>query len=377
MLKVAIVGIGNAGNQVAELAKKTKGIEGIAINSSEKDISTVSAVKAIVIGDEKGAGKDRNIAKEFIQKSARKLLSEPEFTDVIVNNEVIFVVSSTGGGTGSGMAPVLTDVLTRVYPTKRFILVGILPPIKESIAAQQNTIEYLKEMRNFNPTYMLYDNNTRADLPTSEMMLAINRQIIEDICVIRGDYQHATPYNSIDEKDMLKIVETEGRLVIASVHNLKEKDIDEKSIEDRLIENLRTNTHTELERDQIIKRLGLIVNLNDKLLKSLDTNLPKLKEIIGEPVEGFEHIYVNNDDSQENLVLTLLSGLSVPDDRIEKIIQRIDEATAQLTKVKESSILDEAQTDFLDQLRGSETSKKEADIDQIDLDDIFGNYIKK
>ena len=129
MLKVAIVGIGNAGNQVAELAKKTKGIEGIAINSSEKDISTVSAVKAIVIGDEKGAGKDRNIAKEFIQKSARKLLSESEFTDVIVNNEVIFVVSSTGGGTGSGMAPVLTDVLTRVYPTKRFILVGILPPI--------------------------------------------------------------------------------------------------------------------------------------------------------------------------------------------------------------------------------------------------------
>lgn len=375
MLKVAILGIGNAGNQVAELAKKTKGIEGIAINSSEKDISTVSTVKAIIIGDEKGAGKDRNIAKEFIQKSARKLLSEPEFTDVIVNNEVIFVVSSTGGGTGSGMAPVLTDVLTRVYPTKRFILVGILPTIKESIAAQQNTIEYLKEMRNFNPTYMLYDNNTRA-VSTSEMMLAINRQIIEDICVIRGDYQHATPYNSIDEKDMLKIVETEGRLVIASVHNIKEKDIDEKSFEDRLIENLRTNTHAELERDQIIKRLGLIVNLNDKLLKSLDTNLPKLKDLIGEPVEGFEHIYVNNDDSQENLVLTLLSGLSVPDDRIEKIIQRIDEA-AQLTKVKESSILDEVQTDFLYQLRGSETSKKEADIDQIDLDYIFGNYIKK
>ena len=76
-------------------------------------------------------------------------------------------------------------------------------------------------------------------------------------------------------------------------------------------------------------------------------------------------------------MITLLSGLSVPDDRIEKIIQRIDEATAQLTKVKESSILDEAQTDFLDQLRGSDSSKKETDIDQIDLDDIFGNYIKK
>ncbi|NNV04733.1 tubulin-like doman-containing protein, partial [Brevibacillus sp. MCWH] len=186
---------------------------------------TVNSVPSIVIGDEKGAGKDRRIAKEFIQRSAKTLLNEKVFTDLIVNNEVIFVVSSTGGGTGSGMSPVLTDILSRVYPTKRFILVGILPTIKESIAAQQNTIEYLKEMRNFKATYMLYDNNIKTELPTSDMMKAINNQIVEDICVIRGDYQHATPFNSIDEKDMLKIIETEGRLVLATTFGFKEKDI--------------------------------------------------------------------------------------------------------------------------------------------------------
>lgn len=376
MLKVAIIGIGNAGNQVAELANKTKGIEGIAINSSEKDISTVNSVPSIVIGDEKGAGKDRRIAKEFIQRSAKTLLNEKVFTDLIVNNEVIFVVSSTGGGTGSGMSPVLTDILSRVYPTKRFILVGILPTIKESIAAQQNTIEYLKEMRNFKATYMLYDNNIKTELPTSDMMKAINNQIVEDICVIRGDYQHATPFNSIDEKDMLKIIETEGRLVLATTFGFKEKDIGEKSIEERLIETLRNNVHAEIELDQIIKRLGLIVNLNSKLLKTLDTNLPKLKEIVGEPVEGFEHIYLfDESEDKTNLVSVLLSGLSIPDDRIEKIIQRIDEATSKLTKVKESSILDETQTEFLDQLRRSNNSSQQ-NVDEIDLDDIFSNYIK-
>jgi tubulin-like protein CetZ len=372
MLKVGVIGIGNAGNQVAELAKRNA-IDGIALNSSEKDISTLSAVNSMVIGDEKGAGKDRNIAKEFIQKAARDLLGEDEFTNVVKNSEVIYVVSSTGGGTGSGMAPVLYDVLTRIYPAKKFILVGILPPLKESVAAQQNTIEYLKEMRQSNPVYQLYDNNNHTNRPINEMLSTVNKEIVDDMIVIRGDYQKATPYNSIDEKDMLKLIETTGRLVIAREFGMKEKDLDVKSIEQRLLDRLKANAHAELDRDQIIKRLGLIINLNEKVYRSLDTNLPEFKEFVGEPIEGFEHIYLN--EEEENKVITVLSGLSVPDDRIEKIMQRIQEATAALTRTKESSILDDASTDMLDSLRGSST--KDGKVDNVDLDDIFGSYMKK
>jgi hypothetical protein len=374
MLKIGVIGIGNAGNQVAEFAKKNK-IDGIAINSSEKDVSTLTAVNYMVIGDEKGAGKDRNIAKEFIQKAARELLGKEEFTKVITENEVLYVVSSTGGGTGSGMAPVLYDVLTKVYPTKRFILVGILPPLKESVAAQQNTIDYLKEMRQSNPVYKLYDNNRYAHLPISVMLSTINKQIVEDMIVVRGDYQKATPYNSIDEKDMLKLVETSGRLVIAGVTGVREKDLDDNGMEDYLIAKLKGSAHAELDRDQIIKRLGLIVNLNEKVYRSIDTNLPKVKDFVGEPIEGFEHIYINHNEDELNQVYVILSGLSVPDDRIEKIMQRISEATAALTRTKESSILDDVSTDILSNLRGS--SKDAPDKNEVNLDDIFGNYIKK
>jgi tubulin-like protein CetZ len=372
MLKVGVVGIGNAGNQVAELAKRN-GINGIALNSSEKDISTLSAVNSMVIG---GAGKDRNIAKEFIQKAARDLLNQPDFVNVVTDNEVIFVVSSTGGGTGSGMAPVLYDILGRIYPTKRFVLIGILPPLKESVAAQQNTIEYLKEMRQSNPVYKLYDNNNYSSKPINEMLSCVNKEIVEDMLVIRGDYQKATPYNSIDEKDMLKLIETNGRLVITRTFGVKEKDLDDRGIEERVINSLKASAHAELDRDQIIKRLGLIINLNEKVYKSLDTNLPKFKDLVGEPIEGFEHIYINGGEDEENRVITILSGLSVPDDRIEKIMQRIQEATAALTRTKESSILDDASTDLLNDLRGTGTKDTEGG-DKINLDDIFGSYIKK
>ncbi len=375
MLKIAVIGVGNAGNQVADYAN-LQGIDGLAINTSEKDLmNLVTKIPAIIVGDEKGAGKDRSIAKSFIQKCVKDVLDKEELKNVMSNNEVIFVVSSTGGGTGSGICPVLIDILSKVYSGKHFILVGILPPVQESIAAQQNTIEYLKEMRNSNPTYMLYDNNNFSHLPVDQMLTAVNNEIVQDMLVIRGDYQHSTPFNSIDEKDMLKLIKTNGRLSITRITGIKEKDVDEKSIEDRLIDTTKSNAHSELDRDQIIKRLGVIVNLNKKVYETLDTNLMKFKGLVGEPIEGFEHIFIKdeNDDTIENRVIAVLSGLSVPDDRIQKIFQRIEDATTALTKVKESSILDSTpQLDIINSLR--EDAEKESSVSDVNLDEIFSKY---
>jgi cell division GTPase FtsZ len=329
------------------------------------------------MGDEKGAGKDRTEAKNFVKQNIQDLLKQEVFKKMMDENEVVFVISSTGGGTGSGMTPVLTEILSKIYSTKRFIIVEIYPPIRESVAAQQNSIEYLKEIKQFipNSVYMSYDNNKRANKPTSEMMEEINIEIVEDICVLRGDYQYPTPYTSIDEKDALKLLETPGRLSVVKLYGLKEKDLDDKSIEDMIIYNLKnTSVGVELERDRIVKRMGLITNLNDKLHKALDTNMTQLKDFVGEPVEGFEHIMINKDPEDPNRVIVILAGMSVPDDRIQKMLQRIEEATEQLTKVKSSSILDDAQTDLIKSLR--DTSAGKTDPADIDLNETFNKYFQ-
>jgi cell division GTPase FtsZ len=370
MLKVGIIGVGNAGNQVAETAKVSFGIDGVAVNSSDKDISTLSHIKGIIVGDEKGAGKDRGIAKQFIRENIKDLLAESVFRTVIESNEVIFIVSSTGGGTGSGISPVLTEVLKKFFPDKKFILVGILPPIKESVAAQQNTLEYLKEVNQSEDlTYMLYDNNTDGNIKT--IMERVNKDIVQDIVAIRGDFQKATPYNSIDEKDMSKIIETPGRLVVNRAVDFKEKDIDIRSVEDRIVDAVKNSSHVELERDNIVKRMGIIMNLNQKIYETVDSDLPKLKELVGEPIEGFEHIYIGED---VNRIIAVMSGMSIPDDRIEKVIQRIDDVTTQLSKKKESSVLELAQLDLLQDLRGNNNVNKQQATD-LDIDDIFGKFM--
>lgn len=372
MLKICTIGIGNAGNQIAELAKTEKDIPGLALNSSQKDLTNVRSIPKLIVGDEKGAGKNRDEAKRFIREQIANLLQQDRFVDFVNEYDVVFIVSSIGGGTGSGMAPIMTDILTRKFSNKRFVLVEVYPPLKESIAAQQNSIDYLKEVREFLPSisYMCYDNNKYAQLPTSEMMQKVNHEIVEHMAIIRGDYLYPTPFNSIDEKDMLKILETPGRLAIYDLQDIKEKDLDDESIEDKLINIIKNvSSNVELDRDKIVKRTGVITNLNENLNKLFNTNILSVKELIGEPVEGFEHISLGKKDDT-NSVFLILAGLSVPDDRLEKIMQRIDEGLEELSRIKSSSVLDDARTDSIKELR--DTGMKSSS--DFDLDDIFNRY---
>ncbi|MNW16198.1 hypothetical protein D3C71_2149660 [compost metagenome] len=72
-------------------------------------------------------------------------------------------------------------------------------------------------------------------------------------------------------------------------------------------------------------------------------------------------------------MIVILSGLSVPDDRLQKIVQRIESAKEDLTRTKSSEILQNKNTDFVNELRG--TNKPETDGDDIDEDDIFNRYM--
>ena len=71
-----------------------------------------------------------------------------------------------------------------------------------------------------------------------------------------------------------------------------------------------------------------------------------------------------------NRVFLILSGLSVPDDRLQKIMQRIEEGLEELSRIKDSSVLDAAETDTIKELRDTASQRPAT----LDLDDIFNKY---
>ena len=376
MLDISVVGIGNAGSQVAALAAEKLKVPVLAINSSEKDLQTIpETIPHYLMGDEKGAGKERLAAKKFLKDSIMDILSSEQAVEVF-NKEVVFIVSSTGGGTGSGTAVVMADVIREVYANTKVILVGILPTLKEALSTQVNTIEYMKELYEtvVDGTYMIYDNEKLAKLPSTVMMQKINRSIVDDIDVIRGTYQHPTRFASIDEKDAGNIISTVGRIVIVSLRNLKEKDIDEVTLEDLLIEQFKTNTHCEIQRDKIVKRTGVISLLSERLNERFDTNLTEVQKFIGTPVESFEHTVINEDRQLENCVFLIAAGLTQINDRIRRINDRIEEINEQQQQREDDSELSDIDVQSLNQKIARKSVSTSDDDANVDVRSILGKF---
>ena len=234
MLKVGVFGLGNTGNQIASLAFEKLHIPVIAINSSEKDLETVSnAIPKKLISDAKGqsqgAGKNRQLAKKYLKDSIMSFLSSEDVQDFVGELDILFIISSTGGGTGSGTSLVMTNIISSMFPDVHVISIGILPVMNEALSAHVNTLEYLNELYGTleNQTYMLYDNDKFSKLSTVETLTKINERVVEDINVLRCYYNAETTFNSIDERDAMTLITTPGRLVVGSLYDVKEKDCDD------------------------------------------------------------------------------------------------------------------------------------------------------
>lgn len=333
MLNVKVVGIGNCGNQIALLAHKEAHCDVFAINTAENDLSMLpDDIPKKVIGDAEGTGKSRNAAKKFLKDSIMELIGSEEFTTFMSDAEVVLIVGSLGGGTGSGMAPITYSIIRDMYRSKTgdpivSILVGVIPRLSEGYSTQVNTLDYAHELFDVleHPTYMLYDNNNYAKEAAHKTLQMVNQEVVHDIEIMQCKYNIATPYDSIDSRDMKTLLSSPGLISMAGLFGLKEKDIDGTTIENLLIEKIKKSAHVELQRDGIVSRTGLITNLSTNMNETFDAHITEVRKFVGEPTEEFLHIAVNEGKSLPNNVVLILTGMTKPIDRIDKIRERIEE----------------------------------------------------
>lgn len=382
MLNVGIIGIGNTGNQIASLAFEQMHIPAIAVNSSEKDLETIAnAIPKKLISDAKGqsqgAGKNRQLAKQYLKDSIMGFLSAEDVTSFVGGLDILFIVSSTGGGTGSGTAIVMTNIIASMFPDVHVITIGVLPVMNEALSAQVNTLEYLNELYGSleNQTYMLYDNDKYSNMPSYKMMEYVNNEVVNDIDVLRCTYNYTTKYDSIDEEDMSRLTSFGGRIVVSRIEDIKEKDLDSDTIEDLLIKKIKTCAHVEMQRDHKVEATGLIVNLSGTVSADFDNHLPKVREFIGTPDHDFSHIYINDDRKMANNVFFIMSGLSPVNDRISKISDRIEEIEEkQKIREEENAINTVNINNLSEKITSKDKSKAHKDVKDLNIADIFNKF---
>lgn len=383
-LKIAMIGIGNAGCQAAEAAQKNQH-QVFCINSSERDLDDRILSKEIpsfLIGNKRGAGKNRQSAKDFMKVELSRLFNEtPAFTDIVEDADVIVVVASTAGGTGSGAGPLMVNRLMTVYPNKVVIFFGIMPKHSESAQAQFNTVECLNEVTNprMHMTYALSDLHTYEDLPNEEAFKKTAEYIADCMNVIRGDYLKQTPYGMIDETDMLTILSSEGYLMINHRENVTKNDLEGKTSQSIMIDMIKSTPAVPQQKGKILRNVGIIINTSDDDDDpSKAGNFSELEGFIGKPLATFVNYSVEQKPRSDFSVI--MAGMNKPIDRISECTEIAKECEALFNSVDSGSV--ESELKDLDAIRGARSGSnknrilgvsnvRKDDIDLNDIPDIF------
>ena len=336
-LNVGAICIGNGGGQ-SGVKLHENGVETILINSSARDLDNTivpAGIRSFIIEDSndlgRGAGRNREIAKKLFSdwSQNKKLLANEFFERFVASKDIIFVVSSTAGGTGSGVSPTLAYLLAKKYPNKVIILVAIMPRLSESINSQQNTIQYFNEVETINGSgvnipYMPFDLEKLKDMDIQEAYAKIANDICDAIKIFRGDMTIQTPYGMIDDRNMLTIATCPGMISVYTDSTVKMTDIENLGIQTMIANGMKKSSACDMQRDKISKYMGLFLEVDDAIedpVKKADYS--NLFGVIGEPFEIFVNYGIT--DKPTGKYGLVVSGQSMPYDRLKLCIDRVSE----------------------------------------------------
>ena len=339
LLKVGVLGLGNGGGNVANLAS-IEGFDAIAVNGSQKDLDRLGDnVTKFPIGDGKGTGKNREEAKEFLNHHIG-ILEDAKFQDFLNSNDVIVVVTSTGGGFGSGASILMCQKIHEKYSNKCIIPCGIFPFDSEGYTAQEHSIEWLKELKECEEFgYMYYDNNRFAQYPPKDVCEKINNEILDALRIFRGDFTLEDHTGGIDERDMLTALSVPGRIV-AYYRDIEEADIIEGSLVKTMLESIKEDSgNAELVDDKQIMASAFQYCLHPQFLKYVPAIKDDMQNMAGNHLNDYAN-YSDIDETDYNTqdgIAIIMSGLTDPALRIDRMINRRDKMAQDITTRKATS----------------------------------------
>ncbi len=176
MLNILILGLGQCGNRVLDAInheafgsngtfakyysrqKFPASVKTIAINTAINDLKGLRDTLAedrLHVPHLHGVGANRNVGKKMFEENKEMILGE---IDKRGSFDLIFIITSTAGGSGSSFAPLLVRELKQTYNAP-VVCLAVLPFRDEGAISLQNTAFCLRELIEMKPTGVLLVDN--------------------------------------------------------------------------------------------------------------------------------------------------------------------------------------------------------------------------
>lgn len=327
-----IIGVGAAGNKAAisatEEAIVTLG-DVLLVNSTLKDIPKDYEGKSYCFSDAYGGcGKERSIAKDLVLHSLQDgTLNLEEFLQVGTDKqaELVVLVSSTEGGTGSGSVPTLAKYIHDVcgIEVHCFAFTGF----EEDGRGLRNTVEYFQEMEEGFAVECLCNNKFLDDCSGNKIKAekAANTAFCKKVSILMGNPLRDSDHN-IDQTDLLKIATQPGYMVI---EYREFKKIKNKTEFRTMVEAMIDESKALDLNDPSQAKLGVIINIDKDNTDIIDYQ-DILVERFGQFYEKFEHIQHEKD--MPEFIAFISAGSKIPVDEIEEIYEKYKTYSGRVTK---------------------------------------------
>ena len=331
-MEFKIIGVGAAGNKAAismienNVCDRT---DVLLLNSTLRDIPEQYRELSVQYSNTRGgAGKERTIAKTLCLQSIQD--GELDCLDRLVTDEddLIVLIASAEGGTGSGSLPILAKYYTQVLG--KSVHCVIFTGFEEDSRGLQNTIELFQEIDD-EYTVEVISNKKFLDKFNNKLKAekAANEELAKKIAILVGRDIIESEQN-IDETDLFKASTTPGFMMIESAQLDRIKNVNQFN---QILSDMIDDTYSLDCTDRSIKRLAIILNVSERTQDVIDLQVEVIKNKLGIPYELFTH--VQYDKTKEESISIIASGMNMPLEDIKDIYEKYKSQTENISTKKD------------------------------------------
>ena len=302
------VGLGQmGGNEVKSI--HAKGYPIMAANTAQSDLDSLDIpenCKYHILGGY-GSSKER--------KKAKQLLAENncENFDLLINEikvrfkecRVIFLIGSSGGGSGSAMLPATKKRLL-AETDKIICVVTCTPDDNVSMKEYMNCYEFFQEIESIDgggATFIIDNNKNKEKLVLNEQFACYLDAFL--------NCETTSTRGVVDRAEIENILSQRGACIV-------NKQGADNATTQTVIERIRDNIYAPLENDGVVANIAL-VNSNNNV------RLNEIVESVGQPLATFE-------GWESDATVLAISGCSLPYKMLDEIKQKIDNSKDTIKK---------------------------------------------
>ena len=263
------------------------------MNTSQEDLDTLENAKfKYHIPQGEGCNRDRRKAKQLIIDDFDNIASEIESK---VKAEMIFVIFSSGGGTGSGAGPMLIDLL--IDEGKSVGAITIIPAPDESPKSHINSYECFSELTGIAGTgaCFIIDN-------ANGEKLELNAAFVDSFAAFMDiPIKHKSVKGNIDKAEVMETLRAHGSSIVIRCRGKESADA---------IQAVKESVFAPLEADRTVKYITASFAGN--------VQMADLEKAFGMPLDNFQTF---NDEE----TICCISGLTYPQTRLDTVYNKVAE----------------------------------------------------